>query len=580
MRQPLSVVLCALAVCLLPQGTLVSTVQAHEARESAAEQITVRTCSDLETAERRLEREERDLGWEASLGSAALCLLYYPAEDAYLAVLLRLDSIEQFRAAKADAVRRLASRGFDPCRITQWAGAGRPAPRLEADDRVELPHECQPRVAAGDPGAAAWLPNVRETTARLVDLTAAQMGWRPSQSLTILVLTDSEVAASIYQRYAPTYSPAEYQAQLARTGQSTYIFHGIGGSLILLNLVEAPGRQPPGDRVQARIEQTLAHEYTHFAQHGISGLAPVPMWFLEGQAVYQEFRNGSRSYNDLPLAIRGQRDGTAASLRALTRPEEWFAREQVEGRAAVYSRGYAAVAFLIERYGFAATVQLLRDNWNGNYERFYESLARLTRMDLDALDRALGAWLLEPGRVLFQDALSNPNSGWPRAASDAFTGGYEGDEYFLIRRAGSGQSPSVTRALAVRDFLVEIDARLLPPAEGGYLYLLFRRQGNGDGYQFAIDPHRRAFRLLRRMGEDWTTLINWTSAPAIAVGTTGHRVGVRARGPEIVLLVDGQEVGRARDETWSEGGVGFGVGSRVDGPAEGRFRNLVVTSVE
>ena len=52
------------------------------------------------------------------------------------------------------------------------------------------------------------------------------------------------------------------------------------------------------------------------------------------------------------------------------------------------------------------------------------------------------------------------------------------------------------------------------------------------------------------------------------------------RGAEIVLLVNGQELARARDEAFSEGWLGFGVGFLSEGPAEGRFANLVVTSVD
>jgi hypothetical protein len=54
---------------------------------------------------------------------------------------------------------------------------------------------------------------------------------------------------------------------------------------------------------------------------------------------------------------------------------------------------------------------------------------------------------------------------------------------------------------------------------------------------------------------------------------------VRAQGPTIVLLVNGQEVGRAQDAALREGTIAFGVGNLDDGPAEGRFGNLVVTGV-
>ena len=81
------------------------------------------------------------------------------------------------------------------------------------------------------------------------------------------------------------------------------------------------------------------------------------------------------------------------------------------------------------------------------------------------------------------------------------------------------------------------------------------------------------------MGGAVTTLISLMHAPVINGGTARDRLGVRAQGPELVVLVNGHEVGRARDDGLREGGLGFGVGNLADGPTEGRFDNLVVASV-
>ena len=56
-----------------------------------------------------------------------------------------------------------------------------------------------------------------------------------------------------------------------------------------------------------------------------------------------------------------------------------------------------------------------------------------------------------------------------------------------------------------------------------------------------------------------------------------NRLGVRAQGAEIVLMVNGQEGGRVRDDALVEGGFAFGV-SHADGEhVEGRFNELLVT---
>ena len=186
------------------------------------------------------------------------------------------------------------------------------------------------------------------------------------------------------------------------------------------------------------------------------------------------------------------------------------------------------------------------------------------------------------GRVLFRDDFTDPNSGWPRQASDPSTRrvGYVNGEYLVAKLPGSGGAPYVTRSERYGDFLVEIDARLSPPTDDAYLYLDFRRQDNGDHYSFVVDPNDSTFLLARNTGGVFHTLIGWTPAPAIQPGPARNRLGVRAQGPDIVLLVNGQEVGRVRDEALREGALAFGVGSLSDGPAEGYFGNLVVMSVD
>ena len=47
----------------------------------------------------------------------------------------------------------------------------------------------------------------------------------------------------------------------------------------------------------------------------------------------------------------------------------------------------------------------------------------------------------------------------------------------------------------------------------------------------------------------------------------------------MTFLVNGQEVGSATDDGLREGSLAFGVGSLRDGAAEGRFGNLLVSSV-
>ena len=194
----------------------------------------------------------------------------------------------------------------------------------------------------------------------------------------------------------------------------------------------------------------------------------------------------------------------------------------------------------------------------------------------------VGGAAVAPDRVLYADDFANPNSGWPRQASDARTRrvGYAEGEYYVARLPGTGGSPYVMRAERYYDFLVELDARLIEPTTDAYLFLDFRWQPSGERYTFALAPDDGAFTLRRHTEQEGTTVIGWTPIEAINAGTAWNRLGVRAQGPEIVLLVNGKEVGRTRDDALREGSLGFGVGHFADRAAEARFTNLVVTSLD
>jgi hypothetical protein len=186
-----------------------------------------------------------------------------------------------------------------------------------------------------------------------------------------------------------------------------------------------------------------------------------------------------------------------------------------------------------------------------------------------------------PSNVLLSDDFTNPNSGWPRQSSDPTSRrvGYDGGEYVVAKMAGSSGAPLVTRAERFGDFLAQLDARLVPPTDGAYLFLDFRRQENGDHYSFVVDPNDSTFLVQRNVGSGSEALINWTTAPAIQGGGARNRIGVRAVGAQLTFLVNGQEVGSATDDRLREGSIAFGVGSLSDAAAEGRFGNLLVSSV-
>jgi len=205
--------------------------------------------------------------------------------------------------------------------------------------------------------------------------------------------------------------------------------------------------------------------------------------------------------------------------------------------------------------------------------------------------RAAGSTAVAPAEpptaaaaILWADDFSDPASGWSRQSSDpskALVGySYGSGEYYVVKVAGWRGSWVARSGRKFGDFQAEVDARLEPPAEGAYLFLTFRHQENRDQFQFGVDPHGGRFRLLRRVDDRFTSLIGWTEAAAIQGDTGLNRLGVLAQSPELVLLVNGEEVGRARDELWREGRVGLGVGHFQEERAEARFGSLLVVRAD
>lgn len=186
----------------------------------------------------------------------------------------------------------------------------------------------------------------------------------------------------------------------------------------------------------------------------------------------------------------------------------------------------------------------------------------------------------EPG-VLLQDDFTDPRSGWPRHSADPASRevGYVDGEYRIAKIAGSEGAPFVGQSVEAGDFLGEIDARLVPPLANAYLYLDFRRQENGDHYALVVDPNDRTVRLERITQGVRRELLPWTKHLAIEPAAARNRLGVRAVGADIEVFVNGQRVGRVVDDTLGRGAIGFGVGNFRNGPAEGRFDNLVLRAL-
>lgn len=189
--------------------------------------------------------------------------------------------------------------------------------------------------------------------------------------------------------------------------------------------------------------------------------------------------------------------------------------------------------------------------------------------------------------VLFQDNFSNPDSGW----KGGNVGNYAYGEYRLLTTVEGVGSEHAVHNQQFSDFTARLDARIDRPTTGVYLYLgfRFRDQPQGsEGYVFVVTPDASSFRLERwqpgESGTIRTRLIDETRTPAILTGTDWNRLVVRVVESDITLLVNGQVVGQAHDETVQSGALALGVGKQANAvrfaAGDARFANLVVSATQ
>jgi len=199
-----------------------------------------------------------------------------------------------------------------------------------------------------------------------------------------------------------------------------------------------------------------------------------------------------------------------------------------------------------------------------------------------------GGPAVSQGQPLFQDDFSDPASGWDTWENDWGQVRYENGEYSIQakERAGHrwGYAPP---SWVLRDFVVELDARHVdgPPGEYG---VIFRyggprtadRQDWGDFYLVALTTEGE-YAVFRVLGRQWTPLVGYRFSSAIERSPAWNRIRIEAIGPEMRVLVNGQELAVVRDEQLAQGRLILFVNAFTErGGTHAHFDNVRVFAAE
>lgn len=132
--------------------------------------------------------------------------------------------------------------------------------------------------------------------------------------------------------------------------------------------------------------------------------------------------------------------------------------------------------------------------------------------------------------------------------------------------------------LAVEDFHLEVDGRILSGSPQSSYGVLFRMQGPQQFYRFEITGD--GLYSLERHDGDGTRMLffgDWRESQAINQGlNVNNRVGVRAQGSDISLFVNGNMLDEVSDETYATGFIGLDAGTFDVAPLQVAFDNLII----
>lgn len=310
----------------------------------------------------------------------AFCLVEQAEHSTRYVQLLNVPTAAAFAERRSTAATALAASGVEPCRLTLWwVRRDRVRAQLEEADQLTAPLPCLPLVIAHDPAAAAWSDFTTEVLAAALAEGGQTYAVRPAIPLTVHLYGD---------RHA-------YAARLAQIGtaeRGSGLFGGSAG-VTVRGTVDGVWIALDTTRFNSSgrgyAQAVIRHEAVHYIQTLVTGCAcTLPLWFAEGMAELMATPPATAGNSLLPAARAAAADGRAPSLRALERPEQGAATP------AAYEQGYAAVSYLVERWGSEALPALLRAARPDGGAAFGRSLSALTGLTLDQFEQAYRGWLL------------------------------------------------------------------------------------------------------------------------------------------------------------------------------------------
>ena len=179
-------------------------------------------------------------------------------------------------------------------------------------------------------------------------------------------------------------------------------------------------------------------------------------------------------------------------------------------------------------------------------------------------------------KPIIEDAFDGPGGDWGDDAQDGLSRGYGSGKYFFeLTRPNWFAWTSSGRKLT--DASVEVDAYLSSGPQDNHFGIICRLTDAGDFYYLAISSDGY-YGIFRRVDGRELEPLNDAGAmefsPEIRTGSEANRIEAVCEGEQLSLFANGKLLDTVTDATHSEGRIGFGAGSGLEGDVRIHFDDL------
>jgi serine/threonine protein kinase len=175
------------------------------------------------------------------------------------------------------------------------------------------------------------------------------------------------------------------------------------------------------------------------------------------------------------------------------------------------------------------------------------------------------------------DDFSNPASGFQTLSDAGGQMAYQDGLFEITVRQPGLEYRSPSGRLNIMDDALLVDFRQIQGPAESEIGLVCRFATGGTSYTAAAVSASGNYRIWQVRDKQEQPLVDWTPIPGSSgIGLGQHQLGFTCRGPDLVLSLDGTEVGRAVDSDPIPGDIGLLAGLSGAPPMQVTFDNLQV----